>query len=96
MAFTVKEYNQVVLAKRNLKELWKAACAVDGITGSSATFIIFSNGNPKANEYNTAMCEYMKMIKRIKTNEARRAKHAAMKDLGLNRVVGAQGGVYYE
>lgn len=96
MAFTVKEYNQVVLAKRELRALWLEACAIDGITDTSATCIIFSNGNPKADEYNTRMSAYFKMVKRIKANEARRAKHAAMSDLGLARVKGALGGTYYE
>lgn len=94
--YTAKEYNQVVLAKRELRVLWLEACAIDGITDTSATCIIFSNGNPKSDEYNTRMGAYFKMVKHIKANAARRARHTAMTDLGLVRVKGNLGTTFYE
>lgn len=35
-------------------------------------------------------------VKRVKSNEAKRARHQAMTDLGLVRVNGNLGGTYYE
>lgn len=93
--YTTNEYNQVVIAKRALKELWAAACKVEGIDPTS-TCVIFSNTNTASVEYNTAMGNYFKLVKRIKKNAAARARHKAHTDLGLVRVKGALGGVYYE
>lgn len=36
------------------------------------------------------------MAKRLRVNRARRERHKALTDLGLKRVRGALGGVYYE
>lgn len=95
MPYTVKEYNQVVEAKKRIKELWVLACANDGIDPTT-TCVIFSNSNPAAVVYNTAMGAYFDLVKRIKKNKARRDRHATLTDLGLKCVKGSLGGVYYE
>jgi hypothetical protein len=40
--------------------------------------------------------EFRSLAKRDRANESRRARHAAMTDLGLKRVCGNMGGTYYE
>jgi hypothetical protein len=92
---TTKEANQLNAAKATIKSFWDAACKVEGIDPASK-FVVFSNDNLFAKDHNVAMDAYFKLVRRIKANIARRERHAAMKDLGLNRVKGNLGGVYYE
>lgn len=94
---TQNEANQLNAAKAQVKALWILACVADGIEpNSDSKFVIFSNDNQAAKDHNLAMSNFFNLVGRIKRNIARRERHAAYKSLGLNRVKGAQGGVYYE
>lgn len=95
MPLTNKEAKQLNDAKAQVKSLWIRACIADGIETSSM-FVEFSKDNQAAVDHNQAMGEYFKMLNKIKRNVARREKNEAMRSIGLKRVVGAQGGVYYE
>jgi hypothetical protein len=92
---TAKEANQLNAAKAAVLAQWRKACTSVGLPADAA-FVIFGNDNAEAIEHNRLMGELFKLRNRIARNIARRERHAAMKDLGLNRVRGAQGGVYYE
>lgn len=92
---TKKEADQLNAAKADIKDAWTVACNHDGISPDSK-FVVFSNDNPAAIRHNILMLEFMKLRNRIARNVARRERHAAMKDLGLRRVRGSQGGVFYE
>lgn len=92
---TNKETAALNAAKKVIRELWVRACLSENIDPAS-TFVVFSNDNEIAAEHNVAMIAFGKLVRRIKVNIARRERHAAMKDLGLNRVKGNLGGVYYE
>jgi hypothetical protein len=95
MALTNKEIKALEAGKAQAKALWIRACIVDGIE-PTGQFIVFSDDNPAARDYNAAVLDLMKLRNRIKANAARRERHAAYKDLGLNRVKGGLGGTYYE
>jgi hypothetical protein len=95
LTMTQKEANQLNEAKAAVLAQWKKACFTQGIPADSK-FVIFAKINADATEHNRLMGEFFKLRNRIARNAARRERHAAMKDLGLKRVVGAQGGVYYE
>ena len=92
---TQKEANQLNEAKAAVLAQWRKACFTQGIPADSK-FVIFANDNADAIEHNRLMGEFFKLRNRIAHNVARREKHAAYKSMGLNRVRGAQGGVYYE
>lgn len=92
---TSKEANQLNAAKAAVQAQWAKACASIGLPADTK-FVVFNNDNIEANEHNRLMGEFFKLRNRIARNIARRERHAAMKDLGLRRVTGAQGGVYYE
>jgi hypothetical protein len=91
----IKEANQLNEMKAKVKAQWAKACEVAGVPADSK-FVVFDPTNLEAIEHNRLMSEFLKLRNRIARNSSRRARHAAMKDLGLNRVRGAQGGVYYE
>jgi hypothetical protein len=91
---TNKEASQLNTAKAEIKILWQAACLEAGVPADSK-FVVFEN-TPAADAHNQAMLEFQKLRNRIVKNSNRRERHATLKGLGLNRVKGAQGGVYYE
>lgn len=84
--------------RREVKAAWLGACKADGIS-EDTKFAVFSN-TTEAAAYNELMGLYLQAVrvekKRIAKNAARRGRHAAMTSLGLKRVKGALGGVYYE
>jgi hypothetical protein len=90
-----KEQAQLAAAQAALTASWAKACASVGVPTDSK-FVVFEASTPESIEHNRLMGEYFKLRNRIARNIARRERHAAMKDLGLNRVRGALGGVYYE
>jgi hypothetical protein len=92
---TQKEANQLNDAKAAVLAQWKKACFTQGIPADSK-FVIFANNNADAIEHNRLIGEFFKLRNRIARNVARRERHAAFRDLGLKRVTGALGGVYYE
>jgi hypothetical protein len=92
---TKKEANQLNEMKAAVKAQWAKACEAADVPADSK-FVVFDPTNLAAIEHNRLMSEFLKLRNRIARNISRRARHAAMKDLGLNRVRGAQGGVYYE
>lgn len=92
---TQKEADKLNALKAEAKRLWTLACEHDGIT-PTGSFVIFSNDNPYTEAHNAATDTFFKARKQIAANNRRRERHAAMKDLGLNRVKGNLGGVYYE
>jgi uncharacterized Zn finger protein len=47
-------------------------------------------------EYNEAVAAFQKIRKQIKKNEVRRLRHAILTEMGLKRVKGNLGNVYYE
>jgi hypothetical protein len=95
MPMTQKEANKLNAMKAAVKLQWNAACEVEGVPVDSK-FVVFSNDNRAAYNHNKLMGEFLDLRSRIIKNMARRDRHATMKDLGLNRVRGAQGGVFYE
>lgn len=95
MPFTKKETDQLNAAKASVRKLWLAACEEAGVPATSP-FVVFENSSEAAKAHNLAMGEYFKLVNRFNRNVTRRERHAAMKDMGLKRVVGALGGVYYE
>lgn len=92
---TTKEANQLNAAKAVIAAQWQKACATDGVPADSK-FVVFSASNADAVEHNRLMLEFIKLRNRIARNVNRRERHAAFKDLGLNRVRGALGTVFYE
>ena len=90
-----KEVKQLNEARAAVTAQWRKACFTQGIPADSK-FVIFANDNADAVEHNRLMGVFFNLRNRIARNVARREKHAALKSMGLNRVVGAQGGVYYE
>jgi len=98
MATIQAQEDYLTILKREVQAAWVSACKAGGIDPLSK-FVVFSN-TPEAAAYNELMGLFLKARQKfhnqVKRNRARRARHAAMKDLGLNRVTGAQGGVYYE
>ena len=92
---TTKEANQLNAAKAAVLAQWREACLTQGIPADSK-FVVFAETNEAAQEHNRLMGEFFKLRNRIARNVSRRERHAAMKDLGLNRVTGSLGGIYYE
>jgi len=79
----------------NIEKDYKGRFFVDVTSGVPTidinTVAPFTGRNPDIE--NKAIC---KLIRNEKSAFVRRAKHRAMLDLGLTRVKGALGGVYYE
>ena len=98
MATIQAQQDYLTILKRDVQAAWISACAADGIEPSSK-FVVFTN-TTEAAAYNELMGMFLKARQsfhnQVTRNKARRERHAAMKDLGLNRVVGNLGGVYYE
>lgn len=92
---TNKEAKLLNDAKAAILKQWREACFTQGIPADSK-FVVFAETNEAAKEHNRLMGEFFKLRNRIQRNIDRRARHQAMRDLGLNRVKGAQGGTYYE
>ncbi len=95
MPLTQNEVNALNASKAQVKALWIRACIADGIEPDSK-FVVFSNDNPAARDHAQAISSHFELVGKIKRNQARRERHAAYKELGLNRVRGSQGGVFYE
>lgn len=68
-------------------------CIVCGLTTLQAMSDEEYNGLPSKK---AILGREVKKIRAARKNAARRARHAAMTDIGLKRVRGALGGVYYE
>ena len=92
---TQKEANFLNALKVAIRASWVAACNQEGIP-SDSKFVVFSKDNQEAISHNELMAEFFKERKRIQANINRRERHATLTSLGLKRVRGAQGGVYYE
>ena len=92
---TQKESSQLNAKMMEVKAAWIKACAAAGVPADSK-FVVFDQSTPESIEYNRLMGEFFALRKRIARNAARRERHTAMTDLGLKRVKGALGGVYYE
>lgn len=92
---TTKEAQKLNALKLNIQDSWRVACNHDGIAPDSK-FVVFSTDNPAAIRHNQLMIEFFNLRNRIKRNETRRARHDAMTSMGLKRVKGSLGGVYYE
>ena len=82
-------------AQAEVKRLWNLMCVADGIDPHSK-FVVFADANPHAIAYNEAMAAFQLIRKRINRNTLRRERHAVMTSLGMKRVKGSLGGVYYE
>lgn len=95
MPLTSKEAKLLNDKKAEVRSAWAAAC-VEANVPTDTKFVVFSNASDLAKRHNELMDEYFKLLNRIKKNVARRERHAAYTDLGLKRVKGALGGVYYE
>ena len=87
--------SKLAKAQKEVSRLWALMCQVDGVDPSSK-FVVFPNGNPYALEYNEAVAAFQKIRKQIKKNEVRRLRHAILTEMGLKRVKGNLGNVYYE
>ena len=98
MASIQAQQDYLTMLKRDAQAAWLAACKADGIEPSSK-FVVFTN-TTEAAAYNELMGMFLrarqKFHNQVNRNRARRDRHAAHTDLGLKRVRGAQGGVYYE
>ena len=92
---TTKEANKLNALKLDIQDSWRVACHHDGIAPDSK-FVVFSNDNPAAIRYNNLMLEFLNLQRKIRTNVARRERHAAMTSMGLQRVKGTLGGTFYE
>jgi len=90
-----KSQKKVIEAKAEVDRLRRLMCLEDGV-GTANMFIVFNPKNTYTTEYNNAVNVFQVALLAERKNKARRDRHQAMKDLGLNRVVGALGGVYYE
>lgn len=95
MKLTKKEAADLNANQALVRATWAAACEFDGISPDSR-FVVFSNTNPHATRHNELMGEFLKLRNRIARNATHRERHAAMTSLGLKRVKGSLGGVYYE
>jgi hypothetical protein len=95
MPMTTKEVIKLNEMMNLIRKQWREACLVQGVPADSK-FVIMSPTNEAAIEHNRLMGEFFKLRNRILANVRRRERHQAMKDLGLNRVKGSQGGTYYE
>jgi hypothetical protein len=98
MATIQAHHNYISMLKRDVQNTWLKACEADKIDPASK-FVVFSN-TTEAAAYNEMMGLYLKAVrayqKQMDRNKRRADRHAAMQDLGLKRVKGVLGGVYYE
>lgn len=98
MASIQAQQDYLTMLKRDVQAAWIKACEADGIE-LGAKFVVFSN-TTEAAAYNELMGMFLrarqKFHNQCNRNRARRERHAAITGMGLKRVVGAQGGVYYE
>lgn len=90
-----KEAKQLKGAKAAVLAQWEKACFTQGIP-SRSKFVVFSDDNADALEYNFLMQDFIQLRNRIGRNVARRENTAMYRNLGLKRAVGALGGVYFE
>jgi hypothetical protein len=95
MKLTAKETKALETAKHNAAVAWSKAC-LEANVPSNASFVAFDFSKPMAQASNAAAAELLKVRNRVVKNAARRARNQAMRDLGLTRVVGNLGGVYWE
>jgi hypothetical protein len=97
MNITAHQTHLTVL-KREVQAAWIAACEAEGIPVDSK-FVVFGN-TVEAALYNETMGMYLRarreFQRQLDRNKARRDRHAALTGLGLKRVKGSLGGVYYE
>lgn len=82
-------------AKAEASRLWVLMCQHEQIDPASA-FVSFSDDNPFLEEHRRAMDALFSAREKERKNAARRGRHEAYTSLGLKRVKGALGGVYYE
>lgn len=82
-------------AKSEATRLWVLMCQHDNID-PAAKFVVFSDNNPFREEHRRAMDVLFDAREKERKNAARRGIHEAYTSLGLKRVKGALGGVYYE
>lgn len=98
MATIQAQQDHMTMLKRDVQAAWIKACEADGIEPSSK-FVVFTN-TTEAAAYNELMGMYLKARaeyqKQIKRNRNRRERHAILTDIGLKRVKGSLGGIYYE
>ena len=98
MASIQAQQDYLTMLKRDVETKWIAACEADGIDIASK-FVVFTD-TLAARQYNEAMGLFLKARQKyhnqLNRNRARREQHAALTSLGLKRVKGALGGVYYE
>ena|SRR5258708_6745803 len=98
MATIQAHQDYLTMLKRDVQAAWISACEADKIDPSSK-FVVFTN-TTEAAAYNEMMGMFLKARQKFHNqcnrNKARRERHAACTDLGLKRVKGALGGVYYE
>lgn len=90
-----KEAKQLKAAKAAVLAQWKKACFTQGLPADSK-FVIFAEDNVDAIEHNFLMHNFIQLRNRIARNVARRESAALRRDLGLKRVVGSLGGIYFE
>lgn len=95
MNFNTKEREALALQEARVRGFWFLMCEADGISPDSK-FVVFSEKNPYHAEHNDAVRELFTMRKRFAKNASRRERHAVLTGMGLKRVRGALGGVYYE
>lgn len=89
-----KEATKLNALKADIRDAWQVACQTAGVPTDSK-FVVFETSNPAAKRHNDLMGEYFKLVKRIRANENRRARHNAMISCGLTRVR-VNGKVMYE
>lgn len=90
-----KSQQKVQDTKAEVKRLWNLMCDLKGIERDS-TFVVFAPSDPLQVEYNNAMHAYQVALHNERKNAARRERHEVLTSMGLKRVRGALGGVYYE
>jgi hypothetical protein len=98
MASIQAQQDYLTMLKRDVQSAWLAACAADQIDPASK-FVVFTN-TTEAAAYNELMGMFLKARQRfhnqVNRNRNRRERHSALTGMGLKRVKGALGGVYYE
>lgn len=90
-----KSERKVIEAKAEVMRIWDLMCDHEGVARGSR-FMSFSSDNPYHGEYNKAFTVLQAAVKAEKRNRARRERHEILTSMGLKRVKGALGGVYYE
>ena len=93
--FNTKEREQMAVQEARVRGLWRLKCEHDGVDPQSK-FVVFSPANPHTQAYHNAVQELFAMRKRFEKNARRRERHEVLTSMGLKRVRGALGGVYYE